>query len=273
MTTEDQSTEMPGTDEFWEKDEGVQNLDFGAAELQQLQHSDESLAEIWQLLKNGHLEWVEKYSLIYRVKGQLGKEEEAERRKQLVLNAEKQFSRWPTKFQWRDTWEKAGLLRGCCSGSTGQTFTKDVANFCQNCARCQKAHNRRGQPVPIVPLPIMLEPFSRIAMDIVGPLPRSSRGHKYILVICDYATRYPEAVPLRTCDAEALAEELGKLFSRVGIPKEILTDQGMNFTSQLLAELYHLLNVHSIRTTPYHPQTDGLVGRFNQTLKAMLRRT
>lgn len=124
MTTEDQSTEMPGTDEFWEKDEGVQNLDFGAAELQQLQHSDESLAEIWQLLKNGHLEWVEKYSLIYRVKGQLGKEEEAERRKQLVLNAEKQFSRWPTKFQWRDTWEKAGVLRGCCSGSTGQTFTK-----------------------------------------------------------------------------------------------------------------------------------------------------
>ena len=119
----------------------------------------------------------------------------------------------------------------------------------------------------------MSEPFSRIAMDIVGPLPRSSKGHKYILVICDYATRYPEAVPLRTCDAEAVAEELGKLFSRVGIPREILTDQGTNFTSQLLAELYRLLNVHSIRTTPYHPQTDGLVERFNQTLKAMLRRT
>ena len=70
-----------------------------------------------------------------------------------------------------------------------------------------------------------------------------------------------------------MAEELGKLFSRVGIPREILTDQGTNFTSQLLAELYRLLNVHSIRTTPYHPQTDGLVERFNQTLKAMLRRT
>ena len=119
----------------------------------------------------------------------------------------------------------------------------------------------------------MSEPFSRIAMDIVGPLPRSSKGHKYILVICDYATRYPEAVPLRTCDAEAVAEELVKLFSRVGIPKEILTDQGTNFTSQLLAELYRLLNIHSIRTTPYQPQTDGLVERFYQTLKAMLRRT
>ena len=106
-----------------------------------------------------------------------------------------------------------------------------------------------------------------------SPLPRSSKGHKYILVIYDYATQYPEAVPLRTCDAEAVAEELVKLFSQVGIPKETLTDQGTNFISQLLAELYRLLNIHSIRTTPYHPQTDGLVVRFSQTLKAMLRRT
>ncbi|KAL5496902.1 hypothetical protein EMCRGX_G013275 [Ephydatia muelleri] len=98
-------------------------------------------------------------------------------------------------------------------------------------------------------------------------------GHKYILVICDYATRYPEAVPLHSCEAERIAEELMKLFSRVGIPKEILTDQGSNFTSRLLAELYAMLQVRAIRTTPYHPQTDGLVERFNQTLKAMLRRT
>ena len=60
-----------------------------------------------------------------------------------------------------------------------------------------------------------------------------------------------------------MAEELVKLFARVGIPEEILTDQGTNFTSQLLTEIYHLLHIHPIRTTPYHPQTDGLVERFN----------
>ena len=63
------------------------------------------------------------------------------------------------------------------------------------------------------------------------------------------------------------------LFARVGIPKEILTDQGSNFTSQLLSEVYRMLQISPIRTSPYHPQTDGLVERFNQTLKAMLRRT
>jgi len=125
----------------------------------------------------------------------------------------------------------------------------------------------------MVPLPIIQEPFQRIAMDIVGPLPRSHSGKKYVQVVCDYATRYPEAIPLHLIDAEHIAEELVKLFAWVGVPSEILTDQGCNFMSQLLAEVYHLLNIKPIRTSPYHPQTDGLVERFNQTLKSMLRRT
>ena len=109
-------------------------------------------------------------------------------------------------------------------------------------------------------------------MDIVGPLPKTSAGHQYILVVSDYATRFPEAFPLRRFTAAVVAEKLLELFTRHGIPKEILTDQGTNFMSCLLKELYKMLGVKSIRTTPYHPQTDGLVERFNQTLKQMLRK-
>ena len=72
--------------------------------------------------------------------------------------------------------------------------------------------------------------------------------------------------------APAVAEQLMELFSRHGVPKEILTDQGTNFTSQLLQELYKMLGVKPVRTPPYQPQTDGLVERFNQTLKQMLRK-
>ena len=61
-------------------------------------------------------------------------------------------------------------------------------------------------------------------------------------------------------------------FACVGLPQEILTDQESNFTSHLLTELYRLLHIKPIKTTPYHPQTYGLVERFNQTLKAMLHR-
>ena len=127
----------------------------------------------------------------------------------------------------------------------------------------------------MIPLLIIAEPFRRITIDIVGPLPKSRSGKRYIilLVVCDYATRYPEAVALRSTDAEHVAAELIHLFWRVGIPEEVLTDQGTNFMSQLLGEVYKLLKIKPIRMSPYHPQTYGLVEHFNQTLKAMLWKT
>ena len=146
------------------------------------------------------------------------------------------------------------------------TLFKDVADY------CQKTDTQGQRRVPLVPLPIVQEPFERIAMDIVGPLTRSRKGNRYILVVCDYATRFPEAIPLRSIDAETVAEELITVFSRYGIPGEILSDQGSNFMSQLVQELYRLMKVRPIRTSPYHLQTDGLVERFNRTLKSMLRR-
>eukprot|EP00731_Ephydatia_muelleri_P038412 Em0751g2a len=83
-------------------------------------------------------------------------------------------------------------------------------------------------------LPQCFQLPSASTMDIVGPLPRSRSGNRYVLVICDYATRYPEAIPLRSIDAEHIAEELIRVFARVGVPREILTDQGSNFTSHYI---------------------------------------
>ena len=104
------------------------------------------------------------------------------------------------------------------------TISRDVAEFCRSCESCQLDSSQRASRAPLVPLPIISEPFRRIAMDIVGPLPKSRSGKRFILVVCDYATRYPEAVPLRSIDAEHIAEELVQIFSRVGIPEEVLTD-------------------------------------------------
>ncbi|MEE6528792.1 hypothetical protein FKM82_017392 [Ascaphus truei] len=70
-------------------------------------------------------------------------------------------------------------------------------------------------------------------MDIEGPWEKSVTGHQYILVILDCAARYPEAEPLRNTSSNAMAKEMFQVFSRLGIPKEILTDQGTPFTSKL----------------------------------------
>ena len=104
-------------------------------------------------------------------------------------------------------------------------------------------------------------------MDNVGPYPEVAREIS-IFVLCDYATQYPEAVPMKSVDAESVAEEMVKMYARVDLSKEILTDKGSNFTCQLLAEMYRLLHVHSTEQA----QTDRVVVRFNQTLKSMLQK-
>ena len=149
---------------------------------------------------------------------------------------------------------------------------KAVEDHCRQCADCQMVAPRPHVRAPLIPLPIIATPFSRIAMDLVGPLPRSSGGFQYILVVLDYATRYPEAIPLRTMATKGIARELVLMFTRVGIPEEILTDQGTPFMSRLMRDMCKLLRVKQLRTSVYHPQTDGLVERFNQTLKKMLRK-
>lgn len=111
-------------------------------------------------------------------------------------------------------------------------ISRQVAEYCRCCPACQKSAGRKARErARLVPMPVVDEPFRRIAMDMVGPLDRSRSGNRYILVVCDYATRYPEAVPLKSTEAVVVAEQLWQIFSRVGIPQEILTDQGANVTS------------------------------------------
>ena len=148
----------------------------------------------------------------------------------------------------------------------------EVANYCRSCEVCQKSDPKRPLKAKMVSMPWIEQPFRRIAMDVIRPLPRTQRGNRFILTICDYATRYPEAVAMPSVEATRIVKELVNLFSHVGVLDEILTDQGTGFMSSLLEEIYQLLHIKKIRTTPYHPQTDGVVEWFNGTLKSMLKK-
>ena len=81
------------------------------------------------------------------------------------------------------------------------SMRRDVAEYCRSCGACQKFSQRKPACVPMVPLPVVDEPSSRVAMDLVDPFPRSRSGNRYVFVMCDYATRYSDAVPLRNIDA------------------------------------------------------------------------
>lgn len=119
----------------------------------------------------------------------------------------------------------------------------------------------------------MTIPFQKVAIDLVGPFsPASARGNKWVLTVVDYATRWPEAIPLRSIDTESVAEALLGVFTRVGFPQEILSDKGTQFTSQLMNEVCRLINVKQAFTTPYHPMSNGLNEMFNAIFKQMLKK-
>ncbi|XP_042148654.1 uncharacterized protein LOC121837179 [Ixodes scapularis] len=152
-----------------------------------------------------------------------------------------------------------------------QANAKRYVASCDTCQRTTpKGHTRKA---PLVKVPIIDTPFQKVAIDIVGPLnPRSAQGNRYILTMIDYATRYPDAVALPSIETERVAEALVQMFSRVGVPREVLSDRATNFTSEVMKEVSRLLSVKQLHTAPYHPMANGLVERFNGTLKQMLKR-
>ena len=149
----------------------------------------------------------------------------------------------------------------------------DVSRYCQSCDICQRTIPKgRCGKTPLVAMPIIGEPFARVAIDLVGPLPMSGRKHRWILTLVDCATRYPEAIPMKGIDTIECAEELVNIFSRIGIPQEILSDRGSQFVSDLTREISRLLSVRQLQTTPYHAQCNGLVERWNGTLRRMIQK-
>ena len=150
----------------------------------------------------------------------------------------------------------------------------DVSSFCRSCDVCQQTVPRGWVPwAPLGDMPLIDQLFKRVAIDLVGPIaPASDKGHRYILTLVDYAIRYPEAVPLKNIDTETVADALLDMYSRVGVPEKKLSDLGKQFTSDCMKEVPRLLSIRQLTTSPYHPACNGLVEKFNGTLKQMLRR-
>lgn len=143
----------------------------------------------------------------------------------------------------------------------------DVEKWCKSCDACGARKGPKTRCRGKLQRYNVGAPFERIAFDILGPLPRSNDGNKYILVVMDYFTKWPEAYPIPDQEATTVAEVLlQNWISRYGTPLQLHSDQGRNFTSAVFKALCVLLKIDKTQTTPLHPQSDGMVERFNRTI-------
>ena len=145
-----------------------------------------------------------------------------------------------------------------------------VIDHCRSCRVCQTCSKSSARRVPLMEREVLTEPFEVIAFDLVGPLPKGKGGCRFILTAIDMASKWPEAIPLRSITARAVAQGMVEVFSRTGIPLQLLTDQGSQFIGSLVSHLCKDLNIDKVKTTPYHPETNGTVERMHGTLGAML---
>lgn len=148
----------------------------------------------------------------------------------------------------------------------------DVKRYVTGCTLCAKSKNMTQTKKAPMQVTESGYPMERIAMDILCELPETDDGNRHILVISDYYTKWTESFPMRDMSAETVARILvEEVVCRFGVPSIIHSDQGSQFESALFQEMCHILQIEKTRTTPYHPQSDGMVERFNKTLVTMLR--
>lgn len=148
----------------------------------------------------------------------------------------------------------------------------DVYTFIKQCPECTlvSSGGRKYQP-HLHPIPVQ-RPFQILGVDIME-LPRTKQGNRYVVVFQDFFTKWPLVFPVPDQKASRLAKLLvEEVIPFCGVPEGLLSDRGTNLLSHLMLDVCKLLGTKKLNTTSYHPQCDGMVERFNRTLKTGLRK-
>ncbi|UYV66396.1 hypothetical protein LAZ67_4001541 [Cordylochernes scorpioides] len=147
-----------------------------------------------------------------------------------------------------------------------------VRRYVAHCKECQRRKGENKLPAgKLIPIKPPSFPFQKIGMDLLGRFPLSDKGNRWIIVCTDYLTKYAiaKALPSGTA-AEIATFILEEVILKHGAPREIITDRGRAFMSQMVKEVTSRCKISHLFTTAYHPQTNGLTERLNKTLGDML---
>lgn len=142
----------------------------------------------------------------------------------------------------------------------------------RSCHVCQSA-DKSAKPVvaPLRPVTLPEKPWQKLAMDIVGPLNLTTAGPKFVVTLVDYHSKWPEVCFANTVTSQAVIDFLRGVFSREGYPEELVTDNGPQFKSKLFEDFLNQRGIKHCVSSVYYPQANGLVERFNRSLKDFIQ--
>jgi hypothetical protein len=136
-------------------------------------------------------------------------------------------------------------------------MTKDIKDLVKRCVICAKRKEEGSRRAPLQPIPPPEHGWQTMNMDIVGPLPTSLKGKIYFLVKGDYMKKYIIAAPMPDQTAETVIQTfIDSIVVENGVPERVLTDQGSNFLSRTIDDLYRQFGIERLRTTTYIPCCD-----------------
>jgi transposase InsO family protein len=153
-----------------------------------------------------------------------------------------------------------------------RSLNSDVAAWVKNCQQCERAKVSRQHTAAVQPIAIPARRFIHIHVDIVGPLPAATCDSRYLFTVVDSSSRWLEAPPMRDIAAASCADALiVGWISRYGVPVQLTSDRGTQFTSAIWDALCQQLGIQHQQTTAFHPQANGMVERCHRRLKDALR--
>ena len=152
------------------------------------------------------------------------------------------------------------------------TITVDCLNHIKSCDTCQKMDKSVPMRSHMQEREIVSIPAEWVAIDLVGPFPTATGGFKYLLTCIDLATRWPEAIPSRSTTSKVIIQQLTTIFSRCGFPPELVSDNGPQFTGKGFQKWLRDKGIAHIRSSPYHPQGNGVMERLHRTLTGIINK-
>jgi len=164
-------------------------------------------------------------------------------------------------------WRSVSITIPVKSTSPGRALTTRRA--CQDCTECQR--QRRVTVLDRIPIGSVERPasaFDTVLLDCCGPIePSLGRGHHYILVMVDHCSRWVECIPLKTLTAKETCSALNIVFQRIGIPRVVISENSLNFVSNLNKIFFSKFGIELRNSTPLHPQGNSLAERLVQNVK------